>query len=264
MLLVKVAKLNERGFVQGQITNLTSPPFPCLTLSTLIKYHQQLGHTGDMSSTPISDSDADSPNKHRHTHPHAPKHTNLNSVLKIAKTNLLDMKPFSTSLSFKLSRGSMYFFSFSWKRECGKIKFDRGTQSKIWHHKKGNISVDSKRQQRLKQVHLGAKDKKLSGSKYIPLSALKREGPGDGRARRGEEGLLTTVLIEPLNCTVLSQSYFTLGNVRTTNFNRFHWVFYAMDQHQVVLNCKSEKWHFRFRFPKLFYKYKYEKLSMHL
>lgn len=43
----------------------------------------------------------------------------LCSVLKMAKTCLLDMNPFSTSLIFRLSRGNMYFFSFSWKRGRG-------------------------------------------------------------------------------------------------------------------------------------------------
>lgn len=38
----------------------------------------------------------------------------LCSVLKRAKMCLLDMKPFSTSRSFRLSTDSMYFFSFSW------------------------------------------------------------------------------------------------------------------------------------------------------
>lgn len=37
----------------------------------------------------------------------------LDSVLKTPNTCLVDMKPFSTSLSLRLSRGSMYFFSFS-------------------------------------------------------------------------------------------------------------------------------------------------------
>lgn len=37
------------------------------------------------------------------------------SVLKMANMCLLDMKLFSTSLTFRLSKGSMYFFSFS----CG-------------------------------------------------------------------------------------------------------------------------------------------------
>lgn len=61
----------------------------------------------------------------------------LCSVLKMAKTCLLDMKPFSTSLSFKLSRGSMYFFSFSWQNtQTGPIKtligpLDRGQLSKV-------------------------------------------------------------------------------------------------------------------------------------
>lgn len=39
----------------------------------------------------------------------------LCSVLKRAKMCLLDMNPFSTSRSFRLSTGNMYFFSFSWK-----------------------------------------------------------------------------------------------------------------------------------------------------
>ena len=34
--------------------------------------------------------------------------------MKMAKTCLLDMKPFSTSRILRLSKGSMYFFSFSW------------------------------------------------------------------------------------------------------------------------------------------------------
>lgn len=37
----------------------------------------------------------------------------LCSVLKMANTCLLDMKPFSTSRILRLSSGSMYFFSFS-------------------------------------------------------------------------------------------------------------------------------------------------------
>lgn len=42
----------------------------------------------------------------------------LCSVLKIAKMCLLDIKLFSTSLTFRLSKGSIYFFSFSyWERE---------------------------------------------------------------------------------------------------------------------------------------------------
>lgn len=39
--------------------------------------------------------------------------TDLCSVLKIAKMCFVDIKPFSTSLSFRLSKGSIYFFSFS-------------------------------------------------------------------------------------------------------------------------------------------------------
>lgn len=38
---------------------------------------------------------------------------NLDSVLKIQNMCLLDMKLFSTSRTFRLSSGSMYFFSFS-------------------------------------------------------------------------------------------------------------------------------------------------------
>ena len=37
----------------------------------------------------------------------------LCSVLKIPKVCFVDIKPFSTSLSFRLSSGSIYFFSFS-------------------------------------------------------------------------------------------------------------------------------------------------------
>lgn len=37
----------------------------------------------------------------------------LCSVLKMAKMCFVDIKPFSTSLIFRLSRGNMYFFSFS-------------------------------------------------------------------------------------------------------------------------------------------------------
>lgn len=43
-------------------------------------------------------------------------HIYLCSVLKRAKMCLLDMKPFSTSRSFRLSTCSMYFFSFSCRR----------------------------------------------------------------------------------------------------------------------------------------------------
>lgn len=39
----------------------------------------------------------------------------LCSVLNRAKICLLDMNPFSTSRSFRLSTDSMYFFSFSWE-----------------------------------------------------------------------------------------------------------------------------------------------------
>lgn len=46
-----------------------------------------------------------------------PGWAHLCSVLKMAKTCLLDMKPFSTSRILRLSRGSMYFFSFSWWRK---------------------------------------------------------------------------------------------------------------------------------------------------
>lgn len=46
-----------------------------------------------------------------------PGWAHLCSVLKMAKTCLLDMKPFSTSRILRLSRGSIYFFSFSWWRK---------------------------------------------------------------------------------------------------------------------------------------------------
>lgn len=49
---------------------------------------------------------------HAHKDMHT-EHANLCSVLKIAKVCFVDMKPFSTSLSFRLSSGNMYFFSFS-------------------------------------------------------------------------------------------------------------------------------------------------------
>lgn len=120
------------------------------------------------------------------TDAHAHAHTNLNSVLKIAKTNLLDMKPFSTSLSFKLSRGSMYFFSFSWKREWEEIKFDRGTQSKIWHHRKATLVLIARDNRDWSRFIWGPKIKScLVVNTSPPTPALKREAPGDGRARRG-------------------------------------------------------------------------------
>ena len=49
--------------------------------------------------------------------------SDLLSVLKMAKTCLADMKPFSTSRSFRLSKGSMYFFSFSYKATTPHIDF---------------------------------------------------------------------------------------------------------------------------------------------
>lgn len=55
-------------------------------------------------------------NAHVHSHisnPHKQLNSDLCSVLKIAKMCFVDIKPFSTSLIFRLSRGSMYFFSFS-------------------------------------------------------------------------------------------------------------------------------------------------------
>lgn len=48
-----------------------------------------------------------------HPKPPGPADPHLCSVLKMAKTCLVDMNPFSTSRILRLSRGSMYFFSFS-------------------------------------------------------------------------------------------------------------------------------------------------------
>lgn len=101
ILLTPVAKLTRRG--QRKDKTLLRHVLPFLLEHVhLCKISLKRQQAGDKNRTPFSDSCT---------------HTNLDSVLKIAKTNLLDMKPFSTSLSFKLSRRSMYFFSFSWKRQ---------------------------------------------------------------------------------------------------------------------------------------------------
>lgn len=55
----------------------------------------------------------------------------LCSVLKSAKMCLLDIKLFSTSRTFRLSKGSIYFFSFScWERKRGReIGFNKRSWS---------------------------------------------------------------------------------------------------------------------------------------
>lgn len=64
----------------------------------------------------------------------------LCSVLKRAKMCLLDMNPFSTSRSFRLSTGNMYFFSFSCKGNEGQVT---PCSASVEHQQQGPTSSEA-------------------------------------------------------------------------------------------------------------------------